>query len=124
VLAALRLDGLIDSRHRVEGAQLCWQVADRWPTDRVYLARVPGRDAATARPLRLGLDDVEATADLDIVDRLRGEAPQLQVLRAARGTEPAEPAGVLLPTPYGQVKVDGERRPVRSALGRFPEAGN
>jgi hypothetical protein len=47
-----------------------------------------------------------ATTDLDIVDRLRGEAPQLQVLRAARGAEPAEPAAVLLPTAYGQVKVD------------------
>jgi hypothetical protein len=32
--------------------------------------------------------------------------PQLQVLRAARGAEPVEPTSVLLPTVYGQVKVD------------------
>ena len=47
-----------------------------------------------------------ATTDLDVVDRLLGEVPQLQVLRAARGAEPVEPAAVLLPTAYGQVKVD------------------
>ena len=47
-----------------------------------------------------------ATTDLDLVDRLRGQVPQLQVLRAARDAEPVEPAAVLLPTPYGQVKVD------------------
>jgi hypothetical protein len=47
-----------------------------------------------------------ATIDLDVVDRLLGEVPQLQVLRAARGAEPVEPASVLLPTAYGQVKVD------------------
>jgi len=46
------------------------------------------------------------TTDLDVVDRLFGEVPQLQVLRAARGAEPVEPASVLLPTAYGQVKVD------------------
>lgn len=34
-----------------------------------------------------------ATTDLDVVDRLLGEVPQLQVLRAARGAEPVEPAG-------------------------------
>ena len=37
-----------------------------------------------------------ATTDLDVVDRLLGEVPQLQVLRAARGAEPVEPASVLL----------------------------
>lgn len=47
-----------------------------------------------------------ATTDLDVVDRLLGEVPQLQVLRAARGARPVEPASVLLPTAYGQVKVD------------------
>jgi hypothetical protein len=47
-----------------------------------------------------------ATTDLDVVDRLLGDLPQLQVLRAARGAEPVEPAAVLLPTAYGQVKVD------------------
>jgi hypothetical protein len=51
-------------------------------------------------------DPYRATTDLDLVDRLLGEVPQLQVLRAARGAEPVEPAAVLLPTPYGQVKVD------------------
>lgn len=47
-----------------------------------------------------------ATTDLDVVDRLLGQVPQLQVLRGARGAEPVEPASVLLPTVYGQVKVD------------------
>jgi hypothetical protein len=47
-----------------------------------------------------------ATLDLDLVDRLLGQVPQLQVLRAARYAEPVEPAAVLLRTPYGQVKVD------------------
>jgi hypothetical protein len=47
-----------------------------------------------------------ATTDLDVVDRQRGAVPQLQVLRAARGAEPVDPASVLLPTVYGQVRVD------------------
>jgi hypothetical protein len=47
-----------------------------------------------------------ATTDLDVIDRLLGEVPQVQVLRAAHGAEPVEPTSVLLPTPYGQVKVD------------------
>jgi hypothetical protein len=68
VLAALRRDGLVDDNHRVEGTRLFWQVADRWPTARVYLAQVPGEDAATARPLRLGLDNVEGTAGWALTD--------------------------------------------------------
>ncbi|GAA4606170.1 hypothetical protein GCM10023195_21940 [Actinoallomurus liliacearum] len=32
--------------------------------------------------------------------------PHLEVLRAADGAKPVEPAAVLLPTPYGAVKVD------------------
>ena len=36
-----------------------------------------------------------ATTDLDVVDRLLGEAPQLEVLRAASGAEPVEPEAVL-----------------------------
>lgn len=47
-----------------------------------------------------------ATVDLDVVDRLLGQLPQLEVLRAVTGAEPVEPAAVLLPTPYGAVKVD------------------
>lgn len=47
-----------------------------------------------------------ATTDLDVVDRLLGATPQLQVLRSARGAEPVEPTSVLLPTVYGKVKVD------------------
>lgn len=47
-----------------------------------------------------------ATVDLDVVDRLRGDLSQLEVLRAADGAEPVEPAAVLLPTPYGSVKID------------------
>jgi hypothetical protein len=47
-----------------------------------------------------------ATVDLDVVDRLLGETPHLEVLRAADGAEPVQPAAVLLSTPYGKVKVD------------------
>ena len=47
-----------------------------------------------------------AITDLDVVDRLLGEVPQLQVLRAAQGAKPVEPTSVLLPTAYGQVRVD------------------
>jgi hypothetical protein len=47
-----------------------------------------------------------ATVDLDVVDRRLGDVPQLDVLRAADGAKPVEPAAVLLPTPYGKVKID------------------
>jgi hypothetical protein len=47
-----------------------------------------------------------ATTDLDVVDRLLGATPQLQVLRSAQGAEPVEPTSVLLPTIFGKVKVD------------------
>lgn len=47
-----------------------------------------------------------ATVDLDMVDRLLGRVPQLEVLRAADGAEPVEPAAVRLPTPFGPVKID------------------
>ncbi len=51
-------------------------------------------------------DAYRAITDLDVVDWLLGEVPQLQVLRAARGAKPVEPTSVLLPTVYGKVKVD------------------
>ncbi len=47
-----------------------------------------------------------ATTDLDVVDRMLGTTPQLQILRAAAGATPVEPAAVLLPTPFGDVKID------------------
>lgn len=60
VLAALRRDGLIDATNAVASTGLFWQVADRWPAQRVLLATLPAvDDAGLARPLRLGLDDVE-----------------------------------------------------------------
>jgi hypothetical protein len=46
------------------------------------------------------------TVDLDVVDRLLGGAPHLEVLRATAGAQAVEPAAVLLPTKYGPVKVD------------------
>lgn len=55
--------------------------------------------ARLSRPYR-------ATVDLDLVDRQHGKEPQLVVLRAASGAEAVEPAAVLLPTPYGPLKVD------------------
>lgn len=60
VLAALRRDGLIDATNAVSGTDLFWRVADRWPAPRVLLATLPADDdASLARPLRLGLDDVD-----------------------------------------------------------------
>lgn len=47
-----------------------------------------------------------ATNDLDIVDRLLGPTPQLQILRAASGATASGPAAVLLPTSFGDVKID------------------
>ncbi len=47
-----------------------------------------------------------ATVDLDVVDRLRGAVPQLEVLRGADGAHAIEPAAVLLPTRHGAVKID------------------
>lgn len=47
-----------------------------------------------------------ATVDLDVVDRMLGATPQLEVLRSAPGAEPVDPAAVLLPTAFGSVRVD------------------
>lgn len=47
-----------------------------------------------------------ATVDLDVVDRMLGGTPQLEVLRSAPGAEAVEPAAVLLPTDFGPVKID------------------
>jgi DNA-binding transcriptional ArsR family regulator len=70
VLSALRESGLVDDRHRVEGTELFWQVADRWPANRIYLAQLPmpGGDATIMRPLRLGLDDAENTTGWALTD--------------------------------------------------------
>lgn len=60
VLAALRGGGLIDADHTVPGSDLFWQVADRWPTQRLRLAAGPTTtDTSIAKALRLGLTDVE-----------------------------------------------------------------
>lgn len=70
VLSSLRGSGLVDDRHRVEGTELFWQVADRWPAKRVYLAQLPmpGGDATVTQPLRLGLDDAERTVGWALTD--------------------------------------------------------
>ena len=51
-----------------------------------------------------------ATTDPDVVDRLLGEFPRLQLLRAARGAQPVEPASVLLPTPHARPRREGKKR--------------
>ncbi len=70
ILAVLRRAGLIDDRHRVEGTQLFWQVADRWPATRVHLAQLPmpGDNDTTTKPLRLGLHDAENTTGWALTD--------------------------------------------------------
>lgn len=47
-----------------------------------------------------------ATTDLDVVDRLLEGKRQLEILRASAGAKDVEPAAVLLPTRFGNVKVD------------------
>lgn len=63
VLGALRRDDLIDQRQRVADTGLFWEVAERWPTPRTYLADAPpaGKESRATIPLRLGLADVHAT---------------------------------------------------------------
>ena len=69
ILAALRGSDLVDGRHRVAGTELFWQVADRWPSTRADLARLPmPGDAIVNRSLRLGLDDAEKTAGWALTD--------------------------------------------------------
>lgn len=69
ILAALRSAGLADKRHRIEGTELFWLVAERWPATRVYLANLPmPGDAMMTRSLRLGLDDAEQTAGWALTD--------------------------------------------------------
>jgi len=70
VLAVLREGGLVDKQHRVDGTQLFWQVADRWPAARVYLTRAPrpGSDSTIAGPLRLELDNAESTTGWALTD--------------------------------------------------------
>jgi DNA-binding transcriptional ArsR family regulator len=60
VLAALRHEGLVDSKNAVTDSRLFWRVADRWATPRTYLAKLPSPGQATlTNALRLGLEDVE-----------------------------------------------------------------
>jgi DNA-binding transcriptional ArsR family regulator len=60
ILAVLRRDGLVDARNRVSDPRLFWQVADRWPTERIRLASLPPPDeVGLAKPLRFGVDDLE-----------------------------------------------------------------
>lgn len=72
---------------------------------RILIGRPPVVVGGLAVMCRLS-DPYRATTDLDLVDRLLGEMPQLQVLRASRGAQPVPPTSVLLPTVYGPVKVD------------------
>lgn len=61
VLAVLRREGLADERNSVQGTELFWQLAERWPTRRTPLVTLPAPDDLTlAAPLRLELDDVTA----------------------------------------------------------------
>ncbi|MFE7422188.1 winged helix-turn-helix domain-containing protein [Rhodococcus sp. NPDC057529] len=60
ILAALRRDGLLDANNTLIGTDLFWQVADRWTSRRVHLARPPTPgDTSLQRTLRLGLDALD-----------------------------------------------------------------
>jgi hypothetical protein len=47
-----------------------------------------------------------ATTDLDIVDRLLGSRPHLELLREVSGAQSVQPAAVMLPTAFGVARVD------------------
>jgi DNA-binding transcriptional ArsR family regulator len=61
VLAAFRRDHLVDDTNTVTDSRLFWQLAERWPTGRTYLANPPdpGDTTGVAKALRFGLGDVE-----------------------------------------------------------------
>lgn len=71
----------------------------------VLLGRAPVVVGGLAVLCRLSTP-YRATTDLDIVDRRSAGTPQLEVLRRASGAEDVEPAAVLLPTPFGEVRID------------------
>lgn len=58
VLAALRSEHLVDAKNTVNGSDLFWRVAERWPAQRTQLAALPDADdPTTARALRIGRDN-------------------------------------------------------------------
>jgi len=60
VLAAFRRDDVIDADGVVNGTDLFWLVAGRWPARRTHLAKAPGPGQKNlSQPLRLGLDNIE-----------------------------------------------------------------
>lgn len=88
VLAALRRDGLVDTKNAVADVQLFRQVADRWKAPPTYLAQLPSPGhASLTKPLRLGLDDVEDEAGWALTD---------SVAAAAYGAPAAVRSGQLL----------------------------
>lgn len=72
---------------------------------RAHIGRPPVIVGGLAVLSRLS-NPYRATVDLDVVDRMHGPTPQLELLRAAEGATALEPAAVLLPTPFGDVRVD------------------
>lgn len=74
ILGALRRDGYIDETNAVVSPDLFWQVVDRWPTRRVYLAQQPPGDASLTtdvslnKALKLGLQDVEHDSGWALTD--------------------------------------------------------
>lgn len=69
VLASLRSEHLVDVKNTVNGSDLFWRVAERWPVQRTQLAALPDADdPATARALRLGLDDARDTPGWALTD--------------------------------------------------------
>ncbi|OHV43678.1 transcriptional regulator [Pseudofrankia sp. BMG5.36] len=61
VLAALRRDHLVDATNTVTDSRLFWQLAERWPTGRTYLASPPdpGDTTGVGKALRFGLHNGE-----------------------------------------------------------------
>jgi hypothetical protein len=61
VLNRMKVGGRITPEHRVIDDRLFWDVAERWPSDRTYLAQMPGPGeySRLTAPLQLGMSDVE-----------------------------------------------------------------
>lgn len=70
VLARLKADDRITQDNRVQDERLFWDLAERWPTGRAYLANAPtpGEHSRLTAPLQLGLTDVELSTGWALTD--------------------------------------------------------
>lgn len=78
-IASMRQASLVDDRGKAVIPDLFWELADNWKPDSKDMQRLPSPHATRAagsidEPLRLGLDDVEATTGWALTDTLAAAA--------------------------------------------------